>query len=298
MDKPYGLTSAHVLRILKKVLGPIKLGHTGTLDPLATGVLPVCIGEATKLISYMKLEPKKYHGRLKLGIETDTWDITGKMISEQQVPILARETLVNLFSGFLGRQMLEPPQYSAIKHNGRPLYKYARKGIPVAVSPRETIVSAFELLAIDGSHVDFELVCSRGTYVRAITHLLGKLLGCGACLVSLRRLRCGQFNIEDALSIEQIEEIITGDNISETLFSPVQVLDHMNKYRVKENSEKKVKHGNPLWNNDLEGAGNFIGKAGEKVRLTVQGRLAAIAEIRKNNNGLFLQPVRVFRYTH
>jgi len=298
VDKPYGLTSADVLRKLKRLLGPIKIGHTGTLDPLATGVLPVCMGEATKLISYMILEPKTYQGRLKLGHETDSWDITGKVVFEQEVPPLTRESLQPIFSGFLGRQLLEPPQFSAIKYKGRPLYTYARKGIPVAVSPREMFVSHFELLAVDGPYLDFELVCSRGTYVRSITHLLGKAVGCGACLISLRRFRCGQFGIEDALSIEQIDEIIKKGDILEASFAPVQVLDHMDKYRVKEVSEKKVKHGNPLWNNDLEGVCNFMGKTGEKVRLTVQGRLAAIAEIRKNNNGLFLQPVRVFHTTH
>ncbi len=294
IDKPGGPTSADVLRRLKRKLGPLRLGHTGTLDPLATGVLPVCIGEATKLVPYLKLGPKKYQGSMQLGLETDSWDITGKVVARLAVPQLEQAVFLKIFDRLNGQQFLEPPMFSAIKYKGRPLYAYAREGITIEVPPREVVVESFRLLHKENDIIHFELVCSRGTYVRSIVQKVGKLLGCGACLVSLRRLQNGRFSIDDAFSLEQLEQIIDNNTFLETLLSPVQVLDHLDSYNLNENSRQKIRHGNTLLNTDLESNKTVGGIVGDKVRLIYQGQLAAIAEIHENSNGTFLQPIRVF----
>ncbi len=293
IDKPGGPTSADVLRRLKRKLGSVRLGHTGTLDPLATGVLPVCIGVATKLVPYMKLEPKKYQGSMQLGIETDSWDITGKVVSKNAVPEFQQSLILELFARFDGRQLLEPPMFSAIKYKGRPLYTYAREGKTVQVPPREVLIGSFRLLHIENDILHFELVCSRGTYVRSIVQKVGKLLGCGACLVSLRRLQSGRFCIEDAFSLGQLEEIIDGNTLWERLLSPAQALDHLASYELNESSRQKVSHGNTLLSTDLEISETFVGHIGDKVRLIEQGQLAAIAEIHENSKDLFFQLIRV-----
>lgn len=295
VDKPAGITSLDAVRRLKRCLSPVRMGHTGTLDPMATGLLAVCVGEATKLVPYMRLEPKKYRGSLKLGLVTDSWDITGKVVESNAIPSLSGEVLSRAFGDLEGLQYLDPPVFSAIKHKGRPLYTYARKGVVVETPPRETVIEAFRLLRRDGDLLAFELTCGRGTYVRAVVHAMGKRLGCGACLQSLRRIQCGRFKIEDALPLESLETIIEGRRQGEFLLPPAQVLDHLDAYEVREQSEKKVLHGSPLRGADLKQGTTLQGGIGEKFRVMIQGELAAVAEARSDPQGVFLQPIRVLR---
>ncbi len=296
VDKPAGITSLDAVRRLKRLLSPARMGHTGTLDPMATGVLAVCVGEATKLVPYMRLEPKKYQGRLQLGRVTDSWDITGRVVENNAVPSLSGETLTRAFEELEGLQYLAPPQFSAIKHKGRPLYKYAREGVVVEAPPRATFIEAFRLLGREGDHLAFELTCSRGTYVRAVVHAMGQRLGCGACLESLRRTECGRFRIEDAYSLEELEAFVEGRQQGEVLITPSQVLDHLNACEVREGSEKKVRHGSPLRDGDLRRGTALRERMGEKFRIMIQGKLAAVAEVRSDPQGAFLQPLRVLRH--
>jgi tRNA pseudouridine55 synthase len=293
VDKPAGISSLDAVRRLKKLIASVRMGHTGTLDPLATGVLAVCVGEATKLIPYMRLEPKKYRGDLQLGLVTDSWDITGKVIEDNDVPFLSGESLEQAFGELEGLQYLEPPVFSAIKHKGRPLYTYARKGVIVDTPPRETYIEEFRLLKREGDFVSFELTCSRGTYVRAVVHEMGKRLGCGACLRSLRRLQCGRFKIEDALSLEELEAFIEARRQVEVLLPPADVLDHLDAYEVEGQGERKVLHGGPLRDEDV-GYGDTLGeRLGERFRIMIGGELAAVAEAKSDSLGVFLQPIRV-----
>jgi len=293
VDKPAGITSFDVVRRLKKFISSGRLGHTGTLDPLATGVLAVCVGEATKLIPYMRLEPKKYEGNLQLGVVTDSWDITGKVVESNEVPALSAERLEQVFGELEGLQYLEPPVYSAIKHKGRPLYTYARKGVVVDTPPRETFIEDFRLLAREGDLLAFELTCSRGTYVRAVVHAMGIRLGCGACLRSLRRLQCGRFRIDDAHPLEELEAFIESGRQVEVLLPPADVLDHLDAYEVEGQGERKVLHGGALRDEDV-GYGDALGeRLGERFRIMIGGELAAVAEAKSDSQGVFLQPIRV-----
>ncbi len=295
VDKPAGMTSLDVIRRLKKRVAPTRMGHTGTLDPMATGVLVVCLGEATKLVPYMRLEPKKYRGSLRLGLVTDSWDVTGKILERRAVPSLSGERLLRTFSELEGLHYLEPPVFSAIKHKGRPLYAYARKGLAVESPPRETRIEAFRLLSREGDDLVFDLTCSRGTYVRAVVHALGKTLGCGACLRSLRRLQAGRFRIEDACSLEELETTLERGDPSGAFLPPAEALDHMDAYEIRGEGERKVRHGNPLRGEDVYGGESLHGHVGEKFRIMVQGELAAVAEARSDPVGVFLQPIRVIR---
>lgn len=295
VDKPAGITSLDVVRRLKKRMLHVRMGHTGTLDPLATGVLAVCVGEATKLVTYMRLEPKKYRGSLQLGLITDSWDITGKVVETNAVPPLSKEDMLVAFEEREGLQYLEPPVFSAIKHKGRPLYTYARKGQFVEMPPRKAFIEAFRLLGRDGDVLEFEMICGRGTYVRSVVHVLGKRLGCGACLRSLRRLQCGRFRIEDAHTLDHLEELIGRKKPFEVLLPPSKVLEHLDAYEVKGKSEKKVRDGSPLRHADLREGEPLQGCIGEKFRIMIQGELVAVAEARRDPTGVFLQPIRVLR---
>jgi tRNA pseudouridine55 synthase len=293
VDKPAGITSLDAVRRLKRVISSVRMGHTGTLDPMATGVLAVCVGEATKLVPYMRLEPKKYQGSLQLGVVTDSWDITGKVVESNPVPSLSGECLEVAFRELEGLQFLEPPVFSAIKHRGRPLYTYARKGETVDLPPRETLIDAFRLLGKEGDLLEFELTCSRGTYVRAVVQELGKRLGCGACLRSLRRLQCGRFKIEDALPLEELEARIATKRQVEVLLPPADALDHLDAYEVEGQSETKIRHGGPLRDADVGYGDTLRERLGERFRIMIGGELAAVAEARSDSRGIFLQPIRV-----
>ncbi len=293
VDKPAGITSLDAVRRLKKLVSSVRMGHTGTLDPLATGVLAVCVGEATKLVPYMRLEPKKYQGNLQLGLVTDSWDITGKVVESNEVTALSPERLEQAFGELEGHQYLKPPVFSAIKHKGRPLYTYARKGVVVDTPPRETLIEEFRLLRREGDLLAFELTCSRGTYVRAVVHAVGRRLGCGACLQSLRRLQCGRFKIEDALSLDELEAFIETRRQVEVLLPPGDVLDHLDAFQVEGESERKVRHGGPLRDADVGYGDTLKGRLGERFRIMIGGELAAVAEAKSDSLGVFLQPIRV-----
>jgi tRNA pseudouridine55 synthase len=294
VDKPTGMTSLDVVRRLKA--RGIRMGHTGTLDPLATGVLAVCVGEATKLVSYMRLEPKTYRGSLELGLVTDSWDITGEVLERNRDPSLPREELLQAFREQEGVHDLEPPLFSAIKYKGRPLYTYARRGQSVHVPPRKACIEAFRLLRREDSLLEFELTCGRGTYVRSVVHALGKRLGCGACLRSLRRLQCGRFRIQEALPLSRLEALIAEKRQADVLITPAEVLDHLEAYEIRGQGVNKVRHGSPLRQPDLEDGEALRGAVGEKFRILIGGELAAVAEVRRDPLGVFLQPIRVLNH--
>lgn len=198
-DKPEGWTSHDVVAAVKKKLGAKKVGHLGTLDPIATGVLTLVVNGATKYADRLDTGEKEYLTTLKLGEETDSYDRAGKVVSSAPVDGITEQVLLAAFAPFRGRIRQVPPMYSAIKSKGTPLYKLARKGVVVEREPREVEIYSLEVTRIEFPFVEFRTVCSRGTYVRSICHDLGKALGCGAHLYSLRRLRCGRFTIEAAV---------------------------------------------------------------------------------------------------
>jgi len=293
VDKPAGITSLDVIRQMKRWMGPVRMGHTGTLDPLATGVLPICVGEATRLLNYMELEPKRYRGRLRLGLETDTWDITGKVVARSAVPDLPLDALKAVFDEQRGLRFLTAPVFSAIKFKGRPLYAYAREGRPIQPPQREVSITSCRVLRREGLEVVFDLVCGRGTYVRSVVHAVGRSLGCGACLLELRRLQCGRFHVEDAWTLEDVKQACERGRMNDVLLPPEAVLDHYEGVHASGEMEQRVRHGNPLRRRDLSRFELNRERLGEKARILADNRLVAVAEIREDAEGFYLQPLRV-----
>lgn len=205
-DKPMGWTSHDVVAVVKKKLGAKKVGHLGTLDPLATGVLPLVINGATKYASVLDGGKKAYAAAVKLGEATDTYDSVGNVTSSGDSSMVTLEAVERVLKAFEGRISQLPPMFSAIKRNGVPLYKLARKGVVVEREPREVEVFSIEMTGFSLPFVEFRAVCSRGTYIRSICHDLGAALGCGAHMTALRRTGCGEFLEVESVSPESSAE--------------------------------------------------------------------------------------------
>lgn len=214
--KPAGMTSHDVIFRLRRILGIKKLGHTGTLDPMATGVLPICIGKATRVAEYMDIDFKKYRCTLILGIVTDTQDITGEIMETCDTSDISEADVLEVFESFRGVIEQKPPMYSAVRINGRRLYEYARAGEEVEVRTRQIYIRELTVDAIDFAHdsnikkVTFTVECSKGTYIRTICQDAGEKLGCGAAMESLERIGSGAFTLEDAVTMEELREIAEG----------------------------------------------------------------------------------------
>ncbi|MGI5970136.1 MAG: tRNA pseudouridine(55) synthase TruB [Oscillospiraceae bacterium] len=205
LDKPKGWTSHDAVAKLRRLLGERRVGHGGTLDPLATGVLPVFIGRATRAADYITFADKEYVAKMRLGIITDTQDITGKVLSVcDDKPSL--EAIKSVLKEFTGEILQVPPMYSAIKKGGEKLYELARKGIEVPREGRPVKIYRLELTGCDGDEYELHICCSKGTYVRTLCDDIGRRLGCGACMTALRRTRNGPFTLEQAVTISEVSE--------------------------------------------------------------------------------------------
>jgi tRNA pseudouridine55 synthase len=204
VDKPEGVSSAGVIRALKGALAGTKVGHLGTLDPFASGLLPLCLGEATKVARYLLLEEKAYTGTIQLGVETDTLDATGSVTARADVPALDPAELARVAAAFRGPLEQVPPMYSALKRDGVPLYKLARQGVSVERAPRAIVVHELALAALAPDRLSLEVRCSKGTYVRVLAVDLARALGTLGHLTRLRRTAVGVFRVEDAWSIDRL----------------------------------------------------------------------------------------------
>ena len=205
--KPQDFTSHDCVAIVRRVSGVKKTGHTGTLDPMATGVLPVCIGKATRVIQYMDEDTKEYICTMKLGLRTDTLDVWGSVLEEKPAVSVTKEEAVQVLKTFEGRISQTPPKYSAIKVNGKKLYEYARAGKDVEIKPREVVIHKIDVLDVTGETIKFRMCCGKGTYVRSVCDDAGRIFGCGAAMSSLVRSRNGMFSIDDAVDIRDIKEM-------------------------------------------------------------------------------------------
>ncbi|HJV25730.1 MAG TPA: tRNA pseudouridine(55) synthase TruB [Aromatoleum sp.] len=206
LDKHAGLTSNAALQTARRLLNAAKAGHTGTLDPMATGLLPLTFGEATKFSQMLLDADKEYEATVQLGVETDTGDAEGAVVATTRLPAaISREAILSVLPSFTGEIEQIPPIYSALKRAGKPLYEYARAGIEVEIEPRRITIHALELLDWNGSAFRIRVACSKGTYIRTLGMDLGRALGCGAHLSALRRTRIGPFNVTDAVSVAVLE---------------------------------------------------------------------------------------------
>lgn len=271
IDKPSGKTSHDVVQQVRKALVVKKAGHTGTLDPLATGVLPVCINEATKLVPFFSNDKKEYQVTMLLGVRTDTLDVDGNTMSSCE-PRVDSDEIEGALRGFVGKNEQVPPRYSAVKFRGKPLYKWARKGIPVDPDPRTIEIFHLDVLEVALPYVSFRVSCSKGTYIRSLCADVGEMLGCGACLAGLRRLRSGAFFEDMAVSLERLganHVISMADALPDF---PLICVDHHLAGKLREGYQPAVETFNLLHIPFL--------KAGDVVKITDEQRdLIAVARM-------------------
>jgi len=243
IDKPAGCSSHDVVNRVRRILATKKVGHTGTLDPFATGVLPIAVGEGTKAIPFLDEGEKRYQATLQLGLITDTQDNTGAVLQQTDYSQVDEAALRQAMASLTGEIDQVPPMFSAIKQGGQPLYKLARKGIEVERTARRVLIKRFELLAFEPPLAQAEVHCSRGTYVRTLADDLGRMLNCGACLTELRRTMSGPFRLEQALSLEELEAVVAGDAIDQYLLQPLAMLSHLPRIELDADEVRLVRNG-------------------------------------------------------
>jgi len=237
LDKPAQITSQQAVVKVKRLLGAKKAGHAGTLDPLATGVLVVCLNEATKITRFLSDLDKEYRVQLKLGERTDTFDSTGKIVEKKDPGELYAEDIRDVLSRFKGCIQQTPPMYSAVKIGGKPLYKLARKGISVERSERSVHIHELELLSFHHPYVNLRVVCSKGTYMRTLCEDIGNALGTGAHMTALERTRVGNFRIEDAVSLAELPDQ------KNVFYTMDEVLSHLREILLDHDSWQRAKNG-------------------------------------------------------
>lgn len=235
--KPPGITSHGAVSRVRKILGIKKVGHTGTLDPDAEGVLPICIGKGTKLAGLLTDADKSYRAVIKLGVVTDTQDASGKILSQCK-PSVSKEEFISAVESFTGKQKQIPPMYSALKVNGRKLCDLARQGIEVERKPREINIFSIEISDFDGITAKLDVACSKGTYIRTLCHDIGQKLGCGAIMQSLVRTKSGIFEISDSVSFEDFEKKPT-----DFITTPDKLFLNLPEYIATKEESVKIKNG-------------------------------------------------------
>jgi tRNA pseudouridine55 synthase len=244
LNKPYGLSSNAALQKTKRLFNAAKAGHTGTLDPLATGLLPVCFGEATKFSSLLLDADKEYIATIKLGITTTTYDAEGAVTANNKV-ISSKDQILNCIKSFLGKITQYPPIYSALKVKGRALYDYARNGEEVEIKSREITIHELELIEfISEDEFTLRVLSSKGTYIRSLAHDIGQKLGCGAHLSALVRTKTNHFNLQQAKTLEELSSILPSELTN--LLLPTDILvGHLGKIKLSDAQYAKIKNGHP-----------------------------------------------------
>ena len=287
VDKPSGITSSGAVGFVRRRL-PKKtaIGHGGTLDPDATGVLPILIGSATRLFDYMIDKQKRYLAEIQLGSETDTQDASGSVVRQSPVTV-GKEDLRRAAQPLVGEILQVPPMYSAVKRNGRRLYQLARKGEEIAVEPRKCTVFSIEIGEKTGENrYKMDVLCGKGVYIRTLCHDLGRSLGCGAHMASLRRTHAGAFSLEDAHTLEEIDALAQAGTLEAALIPPDRVVLHLEAARVPAAHAHAVKNGNPLKPEWL-GWDTAAPEAGRAVRVYLEDDFAGIGEVQPGGSVRF-----------
>ncbi len=286
LDKPAGTTSAKALERVKRLLRAGKAGHTGTLDPFATGVLVCCLGKATRLSRFFLQGDKTYEGVMRLGLESDTQDATGRVLRRLPVRDMGRERIEAAFARFAGRIEQQPPLYAALKYKGVPLYKWARRGKPVKKPARMVEIYDLKVLTVDPPFVRFRVSCSAGTYVRTLCADIGRSLGCGGLLQSLRRTAGSGFEIDEAIGLEELKSRVARSGLQDIPLVPMsEALRGMPLFMADSRLEAKISNGHPLTKADLSGRKipvQVIDKYAAYMRIVdAQKRLLAVVETGK-----------------
>jgi tRNA pseudouridine55 synthase len=263
--KEKGYTSHDVVAKLRGIVGQKKMGHTGTLDPDAVGVLPVCLGKATKLCDMLTDKNKTYETVMLLGRVTDTQDISGEVLKEQDTSGLDENNVRNAICSFVGDYMQVPPMYSALKVNGKKLYELAREGIEIERKARPVTIFDIQIKEIDLPRVRMEVTCSKGTYIRTLCHDIGEKLACGACMEELIRTKVSRFDIKDALTLEQVSALKQDERFGEILIPIDEMFSEYEAVTLKEEFISFVYNGNVFFPKHLKGYVELID--GKKVRV-------------------------------
>ncbi len=251
VDKPEGMTSLDVVREIKARFFIQKAGHIGTLDPFATGVLPIAINEGTKLVPFLQEDPKDYEAVLKIGEETRTDDLTGEAVTRGSWDGFSPETIRSVFHSFLGNIRQTPPMFSAVKVKGRPLYRMARKGMEIERQERDVRIYDLQVVQIDLPMIHFKISCSKGTYIRALARDIGRRLGCGAHLTSLRRTRSGSFTLDQAHQLKSLKALPDEMGLLSSLLPMREVLVNLPEMIGDEHLIQKVRYGKEMLVRDL-----------------------------------------------
>lgn len=264
--KEAGYTSHDVVAKLRSIVKQKKIGHTGTLDPDAVGVLPVCFGSATKLCDLMTDKSKEYETLMRLGVTTDTQDMSGTILAQSPVSVKASD-VEQAILGFVGGYDQVPPMYSALKVNGRKLYELAREGREVERQPRHVDISFIRILDISLPEVRFLVGCSKGTYIRTLCADIGSRLGCGAAMSELKRTRVGNFQIEDAVRLSKVEELMQSGTYEDYVMPPDSIFMEYESAVVKNNAENALLNGNKLCMEQLDFAHPVFFRDGDRIRV-------------------------------
>ena len=270
VDKPTEMTSHDVIMVLRKGTGLRRIGHTGTLDPKASGVLVVLFGPAVRLSEYLLASKKRYDAGIMLGAVSDTYDSEGIITSTGVTMDITEKMIQDQIKGFLGKSEQYPPSYSAIKVKGQPAYKLARQGTPVELKPRPIEIFSFDLLEYTPPSISADIFCSSGTYIRSIANDLGNRLGCGAYLSSLRRTMCGDFTLRDAIPLAEIQKSFREGYWYQYLIPASELLRDFQTITLEADKEIDIRHGKRI---PAENATSHFAKA-----VSAQGELLAILE--------------------
>lgn len=287
LDKPRGISSNQALQIAKRLFHAEKAGHTGSLDPLATGLLPICLGEATKFSSFLLDADKSYHAVLKLGLTTTTGDAEGELLSQSVVRVTQAQ-VESVLKRFIGTISQTPPMYSALKHQGKPLYEYARAGIILERKARDIEIHDIALQQFRQDEVEISVHCSKGTYIRTLAEDIGNALGCGSHLLALRRLSTGHFSLKDAWTLEQLEPLSMEERDGKLLDVDAAISD-LPEIVLDDASAHYLKQGQKIWKSGVVPQGmlrlygpahNFLG-VGE---LAPDGRIGPKRLVQSNQD--------------
>lgn len=246
VDKPADRTSHDVVHTIRQAGNIARVGHSGTLDPMATGVLLICVGQAVRVSEYLIDHAKKYRARVRLGIETDTYDATGNIVAQREVPGTP-DHIESALQSFVGKFAQMPPAYSAIKKNGVPHYKLARRGVQVETQPRDVEIYSIALREIALPEIEFDVHCSKGTYIRSLAHDLGEKLGCGGHLSALTRTAVGNFSVKDSVSLDQLREAFANGHAEQHLIPMDEALLHFEAIVVDPQTAKQIQNGSALY---------------------------------------------------
>ncbi|AZR72396.1 tRNA pseudouridine(55) synthase TruB [Anoxybacter fermentans] len=290
--KPAGMTSFDVVAKIKGLVKTKKVGHTGTLDPDAVGVLPICLGKATRMVEFLMEDRKFYRAQVTLGIETDTQDAKGKIIAQHEISNIDEGKIRQVLTQFIGKIEQIPPMVSAVKHKGKRLYELARQGIEVERKPREVKIYSLKLLRVNLPHFWIDVECSKGTYIRTLAHDIGKALGVGAHLSYLIRIKTGEFSLEESVTIPEVFEASQKNRISDLILPIDWGVRSLPKVLIKDKVQKKAYNGGQLQKRDYQKFPEGLGK-GELVRVYSKSGFISISEVYDPERQI-LRPVKVF----